>query len=59
MTHFEEFFNDQTRLTRDWVTCPGMAVRNGVLAFAPGPDEGFCVGVTRRIAASPGGIEIL
>ena len=48
MTLFEEPFDDQTKLTRDWVTCPGMEVRNGVLAFAPGPDEGFCVGVTRQ-----------
>lgn len=25
-----------------------VAVRNGVLAFAPGRDEGYCVGVTRQ-----------
>ena len=48
MTLFEESFDDQAKLTRDWVTCPGMAVRNGVLAFAPDRDQGYCVGVTRQ-----------
>ena len=48
MTLFEEPFADQTKLIRDWVPCPGLAVRNGVLTFTPARDEGYCVGVTRR-----------
>ena len=48
MTLFEAPVADQAKLTRDWVTCPGMAVRNGVLTFAPDRNEGHCVGLTRR-----------
>jgi hypothetical protein len=48
MTLFEEPFDDQTKLLRDWVTCPGMAVGNGVLAFAPDRDAGYCAGLTRQ-----------
>lgn len=48
MTLFEESFKDQTTLSREWTTAPGMAVRNSVLAFTPDRDEGYCVGVTRR-----------
>jgi hypothetical protein len=48
MILFEEPFSDPTKLARDWVIGPGMAIRNGVLAFSPGHDEGYCVGTTRR-----------
>ena len=48
MTHFEESFTDLASLTKDWILAPGMTVQNGILTFAPGHDEGFCVGVTRR-----------
>jgi hypothetical protein len=48
MTLFEELSADQTKLIRDWVPGPGMAVRNGVLTFAPARSQGYCVGVTRR-----------
>jgi hypothetical protein len=48
MTLFEESFEDQAKLSREWATAPGMVVRNGVLAFSPDRDKGFCVGVTRR-----------
>jgi len=36
------------QVDRDWVGCPGMAVRNGALAFAPDRDKGYDVGVTRQ-----------
>jgi hypothetical protein len=44
MTLFEEPFEDQTRLTRDWVTCPGMAVRSasGSMVLKPA-NIGHCV----------------
>jgi len=45
---FEEPFADPSKLTRDWIVAPGMAVRDGVLIFAPGCDEGYCAGITRR-----------
>jgi|SRR5687767_526923 len=48
MALFEESFADPAKLSHDWIVAPGMAVRKGVLEFSPGPDEGFCVGVTRR-----------
>lgn len=48
MALFEESFADPAKLSHDWIVAPGMAVRNGVLTFAPGHDEGYCVGVTRR-----------
>jgi hypothetical protein len=48
MTLCEEPFDDQSKLTRDWSLAPGMAVRNGVLSFAPNRNEGYCVGVTRQ-----------
>jgi hypothetical protein len=48
MTLFEEPFSEHTKLMRDWTPCSAMAVRNGVLTFTPGRDEGYCVGVTRR-----------
>jgi len=48
MLLFEESFADPTKLPREWVVGPGMAVRDGVLAFSPGDDERYCVGVTRR-----------
>ena len=48
MIQFEETFSDPTRLAHDWVLGPGMAIRNGVLAFSPAHEEGFCVGTTRR-----------
>ena len=48
MILFEEPFSDPTKLARDWVIGPGMVIRNGVLVFAPGHDEGFCLGTTRR-----------
>ena len=48
MILFEEPFSDPTKLARDWVIGPGMAIRNGVLAFSPGHGEGYCIGTTRR-----------
>jgi hypothetical protein len=48
MTLFEEPFTDENKLLRDWITAPGIAVRNGVLAFTPERDEGFCLAVTRQ-----------
>src|SRR5262245_6930423 len=48
MVLFEEPFADPTKLARDWVIGPGMAVRNGLLAFSPSHDEGYCLGTTRR-----------
>ena len=39
MTLFEELFADQTKLIRDWVPCPGMAVE-WLLTLAPARDEG-------------------
>lgn len=48
MTLFEESFADPAKLVHDWIVPPGMTVRNGVLAFAPGRDQGYCAGVTRR-----------
>jgi hypothetical protein len=48
MVLFEEPFADPAKLDRDWIVAPGMAIRNGVLAFSPGHDQGSCVGVTRR-----------
>lgn len=45
---FEEPFTDPAKVSRDWITAPGMALQNGVLAFAPNFDEGYCVAVTRR-----------
>jgi hypothetical protein len=45
---FEEPFADPAKLRRDWIVAPGMAVRNGVLAFAPDHEEGCCAGVTRQ-----------
>src|SRR5688500_13954723 len=48
MSLFEEPFSDPTKFARDWVIGPGMAIHNGVLAFSPGYDEGYCVGTTRR-----------
>ena len=48
MALFEEPFTDPAKLNRDWIVAPGMAVGNGLLTFAPGHDEGYCVGVTRR-----------
>ena len=48
MLLFQEPFVDPAKLTRDWIVGPGMAIRDGVLVFAPGHDDGYCVGVTRR-----------
>jgi len=48
MVLFEEPFSNPAKLVRDWILAPGMAVRNGVLAFGPDHHEGFCVAVTRR-----------
>jgi hypothetical protein len=48
MRLFDEPFADSAKLERDWLVAPGMAVRNGVLAFAPDHDKAFCVGLTRR-----------
>ncbi|HJU73522.1 MAG TPA: hypothetical protein VJ717_07235 [Gemmatimonadaceae bacterium] len=48
MALYEEPFDDPARLARDWIVAPGMAIRNGVLSFAPDWNEGFCVGRTRR-----------
>jgi hypothetical protein len=48
MLLFEESFSDPAKLSKDWIVAPGMAVRNRVLAFSPGHDEGCCVGMTLR-----------
>jgi hypothetical protein len=48
MILFEEPFADSEKLTRDWVVASGMTIRHGVLAFCPGPAEGYCLGLTRR-----------
>ena len=48
MLLFQEDFSDPATLSKDWIAAPGMTVRDGALLFAPGNDEGFCAGVTRR-----------
>jgi len=48
MPTFEESFAESATFAREWIVAPGMIARNGILSFAPGPDEGFCVGLTRR-----------
>ncbi len=45
---FEASFVDQATFGRDWIMAPGMALRNGVLAFRPAFDAGRCASITRR-----------
>jgi hypothetical protein len=48
MILFEEPFADSAKLTRDWLVASGMTIRHGVLAFYPGPADGYSIGLTRR-----------